>query len=121
MIKSPTILPINFDYISDFLKDADIVFEKLFHELNRKSYPITMFGKKMVQPRLVSFYADTEVSYTYSQTILHGDGWHPLLQYIKQSIIDKYPEAHTINSVLCNLYRNGQDSMGWHADDEKEL
>ena len=25
------------------------------------------------------------------------------------------------NSALLNLYRNGQDSMGYHSDDEKEL
>jgi alkylated DNA repair dioxygenase AlkB len=29
--------------------------------------------------------------------------------------------AHRFNSVLLNLYRNGRDSMGWHADDEPEL
>jgi len=23
--------------------------------------------------------------------------------------------------VLANLYRDGRDSMGWHADDEREL
>ena len=29
--------------------------------------------------------------------------------------------GHVFNGVLLNLYRDGRDGMGWHADNEPEL
>lgn len=29
--------------------------------------------------------------------------------------------GYSFNSLLVNHYRNGRGSMGWHADDEREL
>lgn len=115
------ILPPHFSYIKDFLPHADAVFTILSQELNRQEYPITMFGKTIMQPRLVSFYGNEWVTYSYSKTTLTWNWWHPLLEDIKQAIIEKYPDAISLNSVLCNLYRDWQDSMWRHADNEKEL
>lgn len=67
-----TILPPNCFYIPNFLPDADILFDHFSKELDRKQYPITMFGKQMMQPRLVCFYGDDKVKYSYSQTKLIG-------------------------------------------------
>ncbi|MCS6983462.1 MAG: alpha-ketoglutarate-dependent dioxygenase AlkB [Candidatus Absconditabacterales bacterium] len=88
-------------------------------QLNRQQYPIRMFGKTVMQPRLVSFAGDTGISYTYSQTMLTGSGRPPLLAQLKTFIQTQY--SIVLNSVLCNRYRNGHDSMGRHADDEPEL
>ena len=120
MLLSST-LPRNFYYTRNFLDQSDQSFLQLSQELERKSYEIMMFGKKVLQPRLVAYYADEWVDYAYSQTKLYGQGWHPLLEQIRQAIIHLYPQAKTLNSVLCNLYRDGSDSMGRHADDESEL
>jgi|GEM_PF-5725361 hypothetical protein len=51
-------LPPYFYYTPGFLSHAEEKFQQLLHELDRKLYPITMFGKTMMQPRLVAFYAD---------------------------------------------------------------
>ena len=120
MLLSPT-LPPNFHYTPSFLDQSDQSFLQLSQELERKSYEIMMFGKKVLQPRLVAYYANEWVDYAYSQTKLYGQGRHPLLEQIRQAIIHLYPQAKTLNSVLCNLYRDGSDSMGRHADDESEL
>ena len=114
-------LPDNFIYKQNFLTNHKQIFQSLQNDLDRKSYSIKMFGKIIMQPRLVSFYGDNWVCYKYSQTTFCGSGRSPLLENIKKCIIDIYPEAITINSVLCNLYRDGSDSMWWHADDEAEL
>ena len=49
----------------------------------------------------------------------HGEGWpdwfEPLLDRINQACDARF------NGCLLNLYRNGEDRMGWHADDEPEL
>jgi len=114
-------LPPYFYYTPGFLSHAEEKFQQLLHELDRKLYPITMFGKTMMQPRLVAFYADVWVDYSYSQTHFYGSGWHPLLQEIKLAIINKYPQTISLNSVLCNLYRDWNDSMGRHSDNEPQL
>lgn len=46
------------DYYPDIITDADRLFQYFSHKLDRKSYPIRMFGKTIMQPRLVSFVAD---------------------------------------------------------------
>jgi alkylated DNA repair dioxygenase AlkB len=106
-------------YIPNFLSDADVLFMTLSQQLTRTQYPITMFGKTMMQPRLVSFYAEEGVAYSYSRTYLYGNGRDPTLNHIKIMINDQYWLIY--NSVLCNLYRDGNDSMWWHSDDEAEL
>ncbi|WP_210490073.1 alpha-ketoglutarate-dependent dioxygenase AlkB family protein [Rufibacter aurantiacus] len=80
---------------------------------------IRMFGRQVDQPRLTAWYADAGKAYTYS-----GLTWEPLPWLPELSDLRKDLEKTTgaaFNSVLMNLYRHGQDSMGWHADDEPEL
>lgn len=80
---------------------------------------IWMFGKKVMQPRLVAWYGDPECSYSYS-----GIKWEPLPWYQELDELRQKLETLTkvhYNSALLNLYRDGRDSMGAHSDDEKEL
>lgn len=75
---------------------------------------VTVYGKTYPQPRLTKWYGDAP--YVYS-----GLAWEPapmpaLLQTIKARVETLAKEP--FNSVLCNLYRDGNDSVGWHADDE---
>ncbi len=71
-----------------------------------------------MQPRLISSYGDEGVSYKYSGSVYVALPWTPTLLEIKKKI-----EAvqGVYNYCLLNLYRNGSDSMGWHADDEPEM
>ena len=98
---------------------ADHIFVQLREELIWEQKPIKIFGKEMLQPRLVAWYGDPGITYTYSGLTLQAHPWHSTLWEIKQTLENTL--STQFNSVLCNLYRDGQDSMGWHADDEPEL
>ncbi len=108
-------------YMPDFLwaQEADTYFTHFQHSLQRQQYEITIFGKTMMQPRLISFYGDEWIKYSYSKTHLIWTWWENKLWVLKEHI--EKETWYTFNSVLYNLYRNGNDSMWWHADDEKEL
>ena len=80
---------------------------------------ITVFGKRHWQPRLSAVYGDEGVSYTYSGLTLPTMRWTPLLQRIKDDL--EQATGHHFNSVLLNYYRDQNDSMGWHSDDEAAL
>jgi alkylated DNA repair dioxygenase AlkB len=70
-------------------------------------------------PRLSAWYGDAGAVYTYSGLRLEPLPWTPVLLEIKQAT--ERLSGTRFNSVLLNLYRDGQDSMGWHSDDEPEL
>ena len=80
---------------------------------------IKLFGKIHKIPRLQSWYADKGIQYSYSGKSLKRNDWNNSLSEIKNAIEEL--SNKNFNSVLMNLYRNGNDSMGLHSDDEKEL
>lgn len=108
-------------YYNNFLLEtkANQLYQKLLRDLNWQQYPIRMFGKTMLQPRLIAWYGDQGIRYTYSQTTLVAEGWNDDLKQIQEELRQRF--QLNFNSVLANLYRDGQDSMGWHSDNEKEL
>jgi alkylated DNA repair dioxygenase AlkB len=93
--------------------EADALFEKLLREIEWRQEPIVIFGKRVMQPRLTAWYGERE--YTYSGITLQPLPWSESLTTIRRRI------GGDFNSVLLNLYRDQNDGMGWHADDEKEL
>ncbi|RNL91027.1 alpha-ketoglutarate-dependent dioxygenase AlkB [Sinomicrobium pectinilyticum] len=80
---------------------------------------ITLFGKTYPQPRLTALYADNLAPYSYSGITMHPHPFFPELAEIRKKVESVCGESFT--SCLLNLYRNGKDSNGWHADDEREL
>jgi alkylated DNA repair dioxygenase AlkB len=80
---------------------------------------ITIFGKTYKQPRLTALYANNSKPYSYSNITMQPTLFTKELQDIKLDI--EKTVNHKFTSVLLNLYRNGNDSNGWHADNEKEL
>lgn len=95
------------------------LFEMLRSEIAWRDELITMFGKTMLQPRRVAWYGDAQAAYTYSGIRHEPLPWIPVLDDLRH-VIEQATGA-AFNSVLCNLYRNGSDSMGYHSDDEPEL
>lgn len=93
--------------------------QRLAHGLAWDEQFIRMFGKPVKVPRLTCWYGDPGAIYSYSGTRNIPLHWQPLLLSLKRSI--ELFSKHPFNSVLGNYYRNGNDSMGWHADKEKEL
>lgn len=76
-------------------------------------------GKERKVPRLIAWYGEPEAEYRYSGKVHHPRQWTEPLLSIKKNL--EAALGCDFNSVLCNLYRNGEDSVGWHADDEAEL
>ena len=92
---------------------------QLLDTIKWKQNTIKMYGKENPVPRLESWYGDPGKSYAYSGIHMEPHTWTEELKEIKGSV---EAEAETpFNSVLINYYRNGQDRVAWHSDDEKEL
>lgn len=94
-------------------------FDRLKNRLNWRQLPIVLFGRHMLQPRLIAWHGDRGVSYSYSGNHFEASGWVQPLDQIRQVLVEQF--GVSFNAVLCNRYRDGQDSMGWHSDDEREL
>jgi len=111
----------DFQYIENFLESAHgfWLLEHFHKELRWQRQEIRLFGRKILQPRLSCWYGDPDAQYTYSGLQLQPLPWHPALLDLRNLLQEtlQFP----FNSVLANAYRDGRDSMGWHADDEKEL
>ena len=97
----------------------DLWFKSCLHDLNWETGFIKIFGKTHQIPRLQSWYAEDGIEYTYSGKKLQRHNWNKTLTDIKEEI--ENVTSFKFNSVLANLYRDGNDSMGLHSDDEKEL
>ncbi len=79
-------------------------------------------------PREEAYYGDPDAHYTYSRRRYEPLPWIPELLALKTRVEQATPAAAYTgslpvgyNAVLCNLYRNGNDSMGLHSDDEPEM
>ncbi|MFN3713182.1 MAG: alpha-ketoglutarate-dependent dioxygenase AlkB family protein [Alcanivoracaceae bacterium] len=80
---------------------------------------IRLFGHWHPIPRLQCWCADAGADYRYSGRQLPRTDWTPELSALRS--MTSAMTGKPFNSVLVNLYRDGRDSMGWHADDEPEL
>ena len=100
-------------------KEAETLQKNLIEKIQWRQDKIKMFGKLLDQPRLTAFYGDANKHYSYSGIMMAPVDWNEDLLFIK-SRIEKFVGIR-FTSVLLNYYRDGKDSMGWHADDEKEL
>jgi alkylated DNA repair dioxygenase AlkB len=99
--------------------EADLYFNKLINTTEWRQDKIRLFGKEILQPRLTALFANNNKTYTYSGLTMKPESFSDDLLKIKATI----EKACNVNFTTCllNLYRSGEDSMGWHADDEKEL
>ena len=100
-------------------QESASIMQALITEIDWQQYQIKIFGKTLDQPRLTEYYGEDHPYYAYSNIKLQPIPFTPILLSIKNKI--ETLTSHQFNGVLLNYYRNGDDSMGWHADDEKEL
>jgi alkylated DNA repair dioxygenase AlkB len=100
-------------------EDATRLFEALRSGIRWQQEEIVIFGQRRQVPRLVAWHGDPGASYRYSGTDHHPEPWTPELEYIRERV--SVLSGAAFNAVLLNLYRDGRDGMGWHADDESEL
>lgn len=99
---------------------ADRLFERLRADIAWRQERLSLFGREVLQPRLIAWHGDPDCAYTYSGLSLEPAPWTPELSEILEHIERARPGAG-FNSVLLNLYRDGRDSVGWHSDDERTL
>lgn len=91
--------------------------------LDWRAHVITIQGKEIPVPRLIAWYG--EVNYKYSGIMHYATPMPDFIEHVKQVVqtlcTEKLKVPVKFNSVLLNYYRNGADSIGFHADDEKML
>jgi alkylated DNA repair dioxygenase AlkB len=104
-----------------WLEHPDQWFEELVREIPWQQPTIRLYGREYLQPRLVAWVGDPEASYTYSRRQYSPLPWSEKLFQLRERLNAFCCLPRPFNSVLANLYRDGQDSMGSHADDEPEL
>lgn len=97
--------------------------ERLFHQLLAETpwndgYYLAA-GRRFALPRLQAWYADPGIDYRYADNLHNSHAWTPALRALREQI--ERTSGLSVNAVLLNLYRNGQDAVGWHADDEPDL
>ena len=108
-------------YHEKVLTDEQIkpLYEELLNKINWENERVVMFGKEIITKRKVAFYSDPLIAYTYSSKTKIGLPWKDPL-FILKNIVESLTKQ-TYNACLLNLYHNGEESMGWHSDNEKEI
>ncbi len=108
-------------YIPDFysVETSNQLFLNLKDTIPWQQDDITIFGKTHKQPRLTALFATNDLPYKYSNITMTPHKFTKDLLQIKNDV--EQAANNQFTTVLLNLYRNGNDSNGWHADNEKEL
>ncbi|WP_283642249.1 alpha-ketoglutarate-dependent dioxygenase AlkB family protein [Croceibacter atlanticus] len=108
-------------YLEQFYNSetSNILFNTLRKEIQWQQDDIKLFGKTYKQPRLTALYAENEKPYSYSNITMYPESFFKELEQIKSDVEEMI--AHKFTTCLANLYRTGNDSNGWHSDNEKEL
>ncbi|MFE3868915.1 alpha-ketoglutarate-dependent dioxygenase AlkB family protein [Flavobacterium sp. LS2P90] len=100
-------------------EEADSIYAELINEIPWQQDEIRIFGKTHPQPRLTALFGNEGKPYSYSNIKMQPHPWNLLLQKIKEKV-ERFSNTN-FTTVLLNQYRDGKDSNGWHADNEKEL
>ncbi|MCG8474341.1 MAG: alpha-ketoglutarate-dependent dioxygenase AlkB [Cytophagales bacterium] len=105
--------------LSPFLpeREADDLFHFLLEEISWKTEAVRLFGKEHPVPRLMQWFGTK--GYRYSGVFHPPVPFPRLCRELKEKVEAAVREEY--NFLLLNRYRDGNDCMGWHSDDEKEL
>lgn len=108
-------------YLPDFISSEQtaVYFNFLKHNIYWQQEILKIYGREVKTPRLTAFYGDEGVNYKYSGKKFFAQIWNRELRELKEKTEEA--TSNKYNCVLLNFYRDGNDSMGWHSDDEKEL
>ena len=109
------------EYINHFYdaEVSDSLFTNVLGSLTWESDQIFMFGRLVTTARKVAWVGDPDCLYTYSGVQKIPQAWTKELLQMKHKL--EQLTGHTYNSCLLNLYHTGDEGMGWHSDNEKEL
>lgn len=99
--------------------EADDLLARLRAEIPFEQHRLRLFGREVDAPRLSCWIGDPHAVYRYSGTRFEPHPWSPALARLRERV--EQACGARFDSVLANLYRDGNDAMGWHSDDEPEL
>jgi len=123
IINRPNILPHDGIalYYDKIIADDQVkqLYDALFNNVHWENERVIMFGKEIITKRKVAFFSDPSISYRYASKTKIGLPWTSSLLTIKNRVESITKESY--NACLLNLYHNGEESMGWHSDNEKEI
>lgn len=106
------------------INDANALYDNLLTELPWQPDIVTLFGKTHVTTRQIVWMGGSDVSYHYSGQTRRAIPWSKQVLHVKQHIEQQLLSNGInvdFNSCLLNYYPSGDDGMGYHADDEKQL
>lgn len=98
-------------------EDADTMFAELLRDVRWEQADLVVFGRRTTEPRMSVWCADDGVPYVYSGTKRTAHPIPSVLEPLRERIEEVTRARY--NSVLINLYRDGNDRLGWHADNEE--
>ena len=101
------------------ISEADEHLDQIISRTPWEQSRLKMAGRECLIPRLNTWYGDSGAHYSYSGARLVLNPWTPQLMRLKQQVEEAV--GVLFNSALLNYYRSGDDSVGWHSDDEPEL
>ena len=109
------------EYMGDFLTSTECctLFDELLTSTLWKNDTLFIYGKHITTKRKSAWYGKNPFSYTFSGQTLTAHPWNSPLEKIHQKISER--TNLSFNSCLLNLYQDGSQGMGWHADNEPEL
>ena len=108
-------------YYEKIVNDDEVkqLYDALLNNIHWENERVIMFGKEIITKRKVAFFSDPSISYRYASQTKIGLPWTSTLLTIKNRVESITKESY--NACLLNLYHNGEESMGWHSDNEKEI
>lgn len=109
-------------YMPNFmpLDKANSYFKTFLDTIKWRQEEIKLFGKTYPVPRKTAWYGYEGFNYKYSGILCNPEPWTKELLEIKK-VIEHFLPSEDFNSVLLNQYRDGNDKVSWHADDEAGL
>lgn len=99
--------------------ESDDYFSQFLNHINWQNDEVIMFGKRIIMQRKVAWYAANGINYTYANTTKNALNFTQELFELK--LLAEKICQNTFNACLLNFYANGQQSMGWHSDNEKSI
>jgi alkylated DNA repair dioxygenase AlkB len=108
-------------YYEKIVNDDEVkqLYDALLNNIHWENERVIMFGKEIITKRKVAFFSDPSITYRYASKTKIGLPWTDSLLTIKNRVESITKESY--NACLLNLYHNGEESMGWHSDNEKEI
>lgn len=107
------------NYYGTVIQNPQSYYERLMEEVAWQNDQTLIFGRLITTKRMVAWYGDEALEYTYSGMKKVASPWNTTLLELKRIV--EHLTHETFNSCLLNLYHDGNEGMGWHSDAEKNL